>query len=256
MSEAVEFGKQWATWDEPSLINYCDRLSGEAPQDKFIYSSSICFWSEFAPAGAITYSLSHSTAALLAATKSTAVPWAELPHSQFLIQVPAEFVGMAPGRSVSIGLDSVARIVLVFVDSWISSYAILETDETLHEERAGLLAARIAANVVRYISQYRESCTREKRSTKAYGLKIDVRLPSEVTVSREFRAAVIKMIGAKTFAERRAALAHVVRGHWRNQAVGTDRVERRLTWVRPHQRGNSEMGRIIASTVKVSEVIT
>lgn len=42
----------------------------------------------------------------------------------------------------------------------------------------------------------------------------------------------------------------IVSGHWRNQAVGVDRADRRLTWIAPHIKGPDDKPLVMRETVK------
>jgi hypothetical protein len=116
------------------------------------------------------------------------------------------------------------------------------------QRRTMLLARRLAANAIAYILEHQD-CVIARPGKRAEGRKpatYEVRPPREVVIDKEFRAAAKAAVSATTLVGIRRALRHVVRGHWRNQAVGTQRAERRRTWIKPHKRGDETLGSVVA----------
>lgn len=73
--------------------------------------------------------------------------------------------------------------------------------------------------------------------------------PRTYTVPGSRRVQVVQMLPmqhkeqeetGQTRTYRRSAYRWVVRGHWRNQAVGKNRKGRKLTWIASHLRGNPD----------------
>jgi hypothetical protein len=73
------------------------------------------------------------------------------------------------------------------------------------------------------------------------------------TIEIDFRSAVQEVWSG----EKRAGpkVQFVVRGHWRNQACGPGRAERRETWIRPFWKGDSEM-RVLLRRHELKDVST
>lgn len=63
----------------------------------------------------------------------------------------------------------------------------------------------------------------------------------DVKLSRELRESVADLVLSRSGKQNRAGwrvrTQHVVRGHWRNQAHGVGRAERRRMWIQPFMRG-------------------
>lgn len=225
---------------------------------------TVSFCEEWVKGGSQTYELQHSIAALLAATRSPDLNFERLPHRHFIVKVPAQFLPVAVNPAadtlicISI-LQDVAQIGLWFAGSagWLAvvgdnsiTEATVEASASNEERREWLLAIRMVSNVVAFITEHRECVERISK----VGLRAvhSVRPPRDVVIDRAFRDRVSALVRAGTQAEVRSALAHMVRGHWRNQAVGEGRSERRLTWVRPHRRGDESLGVVVKRTERIS----
>ncbi len=235
----------------------------------------LCFSHIWQACGCPRFVLSDSMAALLSATRAPALE--RLPFDAIVIEVPRRFA-IAPGDSsavwISAGLPAGSDILRV--SAWGNDRTGLQAsfrmvdgqpieedhvtrrkgDDTGEQQRGIRLAVRLLANTVAYVSQHRE-CVIERRRPRSSDIRTfvaDVIPPSNVQVSREFRARAAELILSRSFGAARQALAHMVRGHWRNQHVGEKRSERRLTWVRPHLRGNELLGRVMSRIERITKV--
>ncbi len=233
------------------------------------YSREAAFGFNWRACGSQVFSLTHSMAALLATTRSPPLDFGHLPHQAFLIEVPAKFlplpshheratsfVGVQAAKSASTPGDGGLVFSIPDGDTLSNSFAVPpqsgDVDEATIERvaevhrssdpdresnrRALLLTCRVASNVIAYITEHRAS-VRPKSRPNAVPFVSEVAPPSGMVVDREFRDLAAALIGAASIGEARAVLAHMVRGHWRNQRVGAARAQSKLTWVRPHRRG-------------------
>lgn len=216
------------------------------------------FWRE---AGAVVYELSHSTAALFALTSAPDIAWSSLPHGTFGIKVPGGF-GAAEDSWIF-----VASVRDQFWVVWDTDYGLppllirhsgdipqkameapFVSEDGHHDERSERLATfayRFVGNLLAYINEHRDRVEQKPAGAAAASRVFVVRPPHDVIISREFRDAARAATRATNIVGIRRALAHVVRGHWRNQPVGEGRKERKLTWVRPHKRGDESLGRVV-----------
>lgn len=227
--------------------------------------------------GCNTYELSHDVAALFSLTSAPPIDWSHAPHSSFVIKIPRVFFPVM-GENVSspdtylLIARPVANEVCILVIADCDTTAetctffpvgttfsnpekaandgpsVLEEGTTSPRElffRSRTLAVRYATNLVAYIGQHRD-LVRAKGYTKRSSSTFSVAAPAEVFITKDFRTAAIAAVQSTTIGGVRRALAHFVRGHWRNQAVGEARADRKLTWVRPHKRGDESIGSVVS----------
>ncbi len=244
--------------------------------------------------GCQIFTLTHSMAAMLATTRSPPIDFSRLPHQAFLIETPTRFLPMPSTYDRStrfvgvIGAGAVATdpkttpiaagMILAIPDGdTLSNTAAFTGGRPLDEgapfgrsapklERFGnqaerdetaismQLAIRLASNVIAFVSEHRP-CVRLKSKPGTTPVVHEVRAPSDVTVDREFRDLAAAVVAATDIAGARRALAHMVRGHWRNQAAGPGRAERRLIWIRPHRRGDTAAGVVVEKTSRLGELV-
>lgn len=218
------------------------------------------------------YVLTESMAALLSMTRSPGVDMDRAPHPAFLIEVPKRFIPMESKRpTVSVAVESYGAMgvresagnVGVIPDSdtvarWIQTGG----DQTINEDVGPTqdrqwvtLAVRIAGNAIAYINEHRAatgSASVERVSGDQNIPVYEVRPPRDVVVDRAFRDAAASLVRAGNLNAARGILAHYVRGHWRNQACGEAHQERKLTWVRPHRRGDESLGRVVQRIERIA----
>lgn len=110
-----------------------------------------------------------------------------------------------------------------------------------------VLVNRLVGNVLAYVTEHRPAsrATGSKLPCPAYET---LEPPPEVIVDRAFRdaarAAVAAVLNGSLVGIRRA-LAHHVRGHWRDQACGPGRSQRKRIWIMPHRRGDESLGSVV-----------
>lgn len=226
-------------------------------------------------------SLTHSIAALLAATKSQpiSVNARDLPFPTFVVEIPSEFVRMPsfdePTTLVALGADDAdgdcgSWVSGIFTRQragvWIAgrvadginfdeSHLLTSRPAVVDESRLFAIrqAVRIVCNTVSFVSTHRDCVGGKTFRRRAQGENFQiVRAPRDVEVSREFRQSIVDLVAARDVPSARRALAHIVRGHWRNQPVGEGRKERKLTWVRPHKRGDESLGRVVSRIERIT----
>lgn len=263
---------RFASWGSArdALSSAIDRFE---PHRRHMAVMNIVFCSDWVQLGAQVYELQHSIAALLAATRSPPLDFERLPHLAFIIKVPAAFLPVRDNRSADVFVcvtnskattgaagahrtqlgiwrDVDGEIAWIFGDdsSLLEDASIAEVEPD--RRREWLLAIRMVANAVAFITEHRE-CV-ERISKEGVRAVHSVRPPRDVVIDRAFRDRVSALVRAGTQTEVRSALAHMVRGHWRNQAVGEGRSERKLTWVRPHRRGDESLGIVTKRTERIS----
>ncbi len=226
------------------------------------------FLADWCSSGAQVYELDHSIAALLAATRAPAIDWERTPHRFMVLKVPRLFVPVrGDGADVWIAVSASGKVMGVFETCerihWLFVNEPLHEDlsdeieavDDLHAEPhaephavdAGgwRMAIRMVANVIAYVTQHRE-CVGSP-SGQANGRSTSrVSAPRDVVVDKAFRDRISALVSAGSLREIRSALAHMVRGHWRNQPVGVGLADRRLTWVRPHRRGDESLGSVVS----------
>lgn len=226
--------------------------------------------------GRITYELSHSLAAMFSLTSCPDID--HLPHHAFAIKVPREFLpldGAWPSTDswIAVGERAAMVAILAIPDGDTTPLAAVffpipeTTGKTLDKEhastlsekkptavqrRVNILARRLATNTITYVLTHREQtgCVEAKHVTRDQATFI-VRPPKDIVIDRAFRDAAKAAVRATDLVGTRRALAHFVRGHWRNQAVGANRAERRRTWIHPHRRGDEALGSVIARTERL-----
>lgn len=110
-----------------------------------------------------------------------------------------------------------------------------------------ILLNRFVSNVVAYVTEHRPTLSR-CGTGETSRLVSTLSPPAEVVVDRAFRDVVgdaVDSILQGSIAGIRRALAHRVRGHWRDQPYGTGRSERRRIWIMPHRRGDEALGSVV-----------
>ncbi len=249
-------------------------LAEEVAKDdhaRFQFFRYFSFAEAFVSHGAPTFVLSHSIAAALTATRAPQAAFAHCPYSAFLIEVPSEFLPLdgtdqSVKRWISVLMTEDLRAVAIHTKgaaSRIHLQGILtdgsdsEINRLFREEGLGKLssndaksllfemklAVRLAANVITYVTAYKESVAH--RAGPLSGSSSDVRwldvgCPREVRVDRAFRDHVKALIASRTIPRSRGVLTHLVRGHWRRKPA----VEEQL-WIAPYQRGDENIGRVV-----------
>jgi hypothetical protein len=234
-----------------------------APERASLFCAEAVFAVQWTDTGRVVYDLTHSLAALFALTTGPAL--GPLPHEAFLIKVPRTFLPIPdapPLESSWICVSQAHDRTLIVLIADAHNYAAggmlvgtSETDPTTYEalmagNPATQLMARFALNVVAYVTQHRATAPAPARAAppRPPGRPEIITLspPPEVVVTRTFRDAARAAVTASNLIGVRRAMAHVVRGHWRNLAVGPGRVERRLTWIQPFTRGDASLGRVVS----------
>lgn len=227
--------------------------------------------------GRPVYQLNHSIAALLATTKSEPLQWDRLPLRTFVIDVPHDFCPVfwdhshqVPERVLiavsSVGYDPDLGGILGMVcgdnlcvfgktrgDEGAGStvrdpMAASRADQLERKDRVIKIGMRLASNTINFITEYKDCVKSAPGGANGESNVRVVGLPRDVIVDRSFRDLAKELVGSRSFTGTKRALAHLVRGHWRKQAVGTGRQERRLTWVRPHRRGDEDLGQVVSRT--------
>lgn len=241
---------------------------GWKPSDKTHALAEMAFAEGWVESGSVVYELTHSMAALFALTSAPRLDMKHSPHPFFVIKVPRVFF---PLDNVSPSQDTwilVAHRAAMVVPDWdttavcsIAYPEVISTPDDLSKaydiiptanpnRKSGELCGRFLANTISYITEHRESFAGQP-SSNGKPSPIVLRPPSDVVITKEFRDAAAAVSAAKSIVGTRRALAHVVRGHWRNQPVGPSRSERRLTWVRPHKRGDESLGKVVARIERI-----
>lgn len=116
-------------------------------------------------------------------------------------------------------------------------------------------AVRYLINTVLFVTAHHEcSVARTGKNIPRNAVIHDVRPPANVAVTSEFRRYARGLVADRRVAERKEALMHIVRGHWKSQPTGKGRADRSMIWVRPYQRGADSIGRVVEKTVMVCDV--
>jgi hypothetical protein len=224
-------------------------------------------------AGSPIFALTHSTAALLSTTRAPVVDFEHAPFASFLICVPHAFlpmisarpqatrwIGVASGALMGAGggmvlaipdSDTLANVATVGADGRLSEATFDALSGNSEWKRLLGVAVRLAANVIQYVTQYRESDCVRRVSSAAAPAYFELRPPPDVVVDRAFRDLASDLVRARDFKGAHRALAHIVRGHWRNQPVGPGRAERRLVWIQPFRRGDECFGNVVQRTIRL-----
>lgn len=204
-------------------------------------------------AGGVVYELTHDIAAMFAMTSAPSVGWERLPHDAFIIKIPRSlfpipYEHIKETHDTWICVWQASQFAFVVPDADTAPVVMLDygvgVDYERQDVREAVLCNRFLANTVAYVTQHRE-CVRPKGITKHSKSIFAVRPPRDVFITKQFRDAAIATVASSNLSSVRRALAHVVRGHWRNQPVGPARSERRLIWIHPHCRGDESLGRVV-----------
>jgi hypothetical protein len=222
-------------------------------------------------AGCQRFRLTDSLAALFRLTTAPVIDAQQMPHMGILIEVPGRYLRIER----FCGLDASTAWVLVASDGASIGVAVFpdgNTEPTLTGTSAGWLdpeecdmrmwvkapkrsaaihaAARFAGNLIAYLHEF-PSAAKSERAGKIGTPVAVVSHPRNVVVSREMRDAAVSCAASSNVAAIRRAMAHHVRGHWRNQACGEGRADRRRTWIHPHRRGAESLGRVVERITKI-----
>lgn len=237
-----------------------DSKLGWGDLEKKMYLLEMQFSGWWVTSGEISYELTHDIAAMFAMTSAPQLDWNRVPHEAFAIKVPRP---MFPLSGLNLSGDTwilVAHqgaLVVSDHDTTASVFcAFREKTEPSELEEVGLpqevvLCRRFVSNTIAYVTEHREN-VKPKGFSRKQCSTFCVRPPSGVVISREFRDAAIATVSSSSLVSIRRALAHFVRGHWRNQAVGENRSSRRLTWVRPHRRGDESIGSVVSRIERIT----
>lgn len=225
------------------------------------------FTIDWQKAGRPLFGLDHSIAAMLAVTRSPGIDWKLLPFPLVVIEIPFEYAPMYEGCKqpckVALGRAENTCVIGVFCDEFVGRWVLhdggLDQEDCVavsgrpDQTRWFAIALRIAFNALRYINEYPDRVESPRpRRDGSVGPNRTIRPPRDVTVDREFRLRAAQLVRSDSFSGARRALAHIVRGHWRNQPVGEGRKGRKLTWVRPHMRGDESLGRVVSRIERIT----
>lgn len=235
--------------------------------------------------------LTASTASLMASTKAPVISCDEIPvpYDVFVIEVPGEWTsvkGVGPlqvmfarsqwesggGFTVIMAsrerVDQMPRVPLRPTQEQIASLIgstfvrVLRDGTPLSEGDLGEMpehmapaiaeATRYLVNTCLMVSAHNE-CSRRRGGKNARNGQIieDIHPPKNVTVTAEFRNWARDLISDRRISERKQALLHIVRGHWKRQVRGPGRSERSMIWIHPYQRGAESLGRVVERMVAV-----
>lgn len=230
------------------------------------------FAANWIDAGAVVYELSHDMAALFSLTTAPPFDWSIAPHQYFVVKVPRAFLPLngsvessdswlfvSPGGVLVVpDYDTTADLHIGFSanrlddpESTLDKSPWIGGKETQEQRKTARLVTRYVTNLICYLassSPVRPVSFLTKKSRSVFVIKP----PSDVVITREFRDAARAVVSSNSFAGVRRALAHVVRGHWRNQPCGKGRQEIKRTWVRPHRRGDESLGRVVQRIERIS----
>lgn len=107
------------------------------------------------------------------------------------------------------------------------------------DRRALNLCQRIAVNLALYLSSERENGDKVwTPASKTSGRPGRWPVDSDVRIGPEVRRAASEVAAGRPATA--PAIKHIVRGHFRNQACGPQRAQRRRIYVAPHWRGEGE----------------
>lgn len=256
-------------------LNPIDPRMGFAVDDAVLCSIAARLWTD---GGCQRVRLSDSLAAMFRLTSAPPMEMARLPHPAILIEIPGDYYPLKMQDVVpGIAATSTAWVLLfghpnregrtgrggiiVFRDGSFplgilagkegpDGLTNFDVDRGVQRSWEPRVAARFAQNVVAFMNTHPESLgPSAKGKTGAFRI---ARVPEDVVVSRELRDAARAAAHDGTMAGVRRALAHFVRGHWRNQPCGEGRQEIRRTWVRPHKRGDESLGRVVERITKLT----
>lgn len=204
------------------------------------------------------YRLTDSLAAMFRLTTAPDFNTEAMPHRAFCVEVPQKYLRLGSGGWVYVlfaRLDS-QSVIAVFPEGT-EQYRINEyRGDVIQEELVpgidACLAERFVGNLVAFLGQHAECARTERTSRGGSATVTTVRHPVDVVVTREIREAAAACAASGDVTGIRRAMAHFVRGHWRNQPVGEGRKDVRRTWVKPHKRGDEAFGRVVERITKVT----
>jgi hypothetical protein len=264
---------QAAKSDGKTAVDLAEEVAND-DRSRFSWFRYFHFADEFVSNGAPTFVLSHSIAAALSATRAPQRAFSHCPYSAFLIEVPSEFLplegyGSGTKRWISVLMTEFIRAVAIHVKGatsvvhlqgiypegadvdvqWLFREGELKnvTPEAMPLAFEMRLALRLAANVITFVTAYRENVTLRSGSCSPSSVRwLDVGCPREVRVDRAFRDHVKALVASRTIPRARGVLAHLVRGHWRSRPV-----QKELIWIAPYQRGDANIGQVVERTERL-----
>lgn len=241
---------------------------------------------EWTRLGRPRYVLSSTLASLLVSTKAPRVndDNFKTPYDVFVVEVPGEWssmFGFGPlqvlcARTTS-DHDGDGMVVVamrkhnqaqpppgdnnVYVASMSGERELDETKLGINSVVRGTSAApfteaiRYLVNATLFVTAHQEcSIVRAGKNSPRGSVIHDVRPPQNVSVTSSFRRHAQNLVANRRITERKEALMHIVRGHWKNQPTGKGRIDRSMIWVQPYQRGVDSLGRIVEKTIAVGHV--
>lgn len=222
--------------------------------------------------GCRRYVLSDSVASMLVLTRAAPIDWNIVPVDSFMIDVPWKFFPIATGTGGRPGAMRSRTFILVHrsddlqiiygeadpagvrpqAAACVGQHDFAEDDMPDVPTR---LMARFASNAVNYISAHRECVSRPAFSiNKKASSVLNVRIPRDVVVDSVMRNRAITLASATSLRDLRGALRHVVRGHWKRQTCGPSGAERKMIWVRPYERGDESLGRVVEKIERITNI--
>lgn len=263
-----------------------DELEGAGPEVlergwRLLKQISLAWHSDACP----RFVLSASIASLLVSTKAPAVSGDALmsPYDTMLVEIPGEWTSMhgagplyvllaqatvSGKKSVIIAAsrrttdltsvrmpDVITRVVVggesLHEDGSLGKFSeIMKRGTSQHMAEA----VRYLVNTCFLVTAHSECAQRRSGKNTHIGSVIhDVRPPSDITVTAEFRKYAQQLVANRRIHEKKQALLHIVRGHWKRQATGPGRTERDMIWIKPYQRGVDSLGRVIERQVTITD---
>lgn len=214
--------------------------------------------------GSIVYELSHDIASMFSLTTAPPLDLSTSPHQFFVVKVPRDLLPasgtvessdtwllVSPDAMLVVpDYDTTAELSITFhglsdLDPERSISAWRDSFQDPRHLKMAILSVRYLSNLIHYISEYKSQAKPIGRVTPKSRSTFVVKPPCDVVVTRDFRDAARAAVASESVGGIRRALAHVVRGHWRNQPCGHGRNEIKRTWVRPHKRGDESLGRVV-----------
>jgi len=111
-----------------------------------------------------------------------------------------------------------------------------------------VLTGRFVANLMAYLEQEPTGTVVRRASSEQAGTVVEMKPPRDVVINRAFRDAARDVVTSTmegSVVGLRRAMAHHVRGHYRNQPVGQGRTQVKRIWIHPHRRGDAKFGSVV-----------